>query len=128
MPAAISPIGKLKVIKEEVSPSRNNQAGIVKDDAYWENFNKIRSLLSRPVKRSQYSLDFLHTLNSVNDEFISNYERPIPSIDFDSEFINIGFKAKDNSKLFGSVANSSEPQMLRLIQQKSSLSNNDLFD
>jgi hypothetical protein len=125
--APISPIGKLQLIKEEVadteirsSPkidqSKSNK--IVKDDAYWKNVNRIRSLLSQPIKRKNYNLSFLHTLDNVNDEFISCYERSIPLVNFDSNFSQLTFKKEDNRKLFERTVGNDEPQLLRLVHQK----------
>ncbi|KAI6182757.1 Protein ENL [Aphelenchoides bicaudatus] len=125
--APISPIGKLQNIKAEegsntpqhVLPVERPTSGVVKDEAYMKNLQKIRSLLSQPIKRKNYNLSFLHTLDNVSDKFISNYERAIPLVSFEPGFTQLSFKKEDNKKAFDRhVASGDEPQLLRLAQKR----------
>lgn len=86
----ISPISMLRIVKNEESDEggtdkhspTTDRSGPVKNDEYWKNFNKIRSLLIRPVRREKYSLSFLRTLDGIDDDIASCFERPIPRLKF----------------------------------------------
>jgi hypothetical protein len=77
----------------------------------------------------------LQKLDPKDNDLIERYERPIPLVKFENEFMQVQFKKEDNRKQF--ERNAEEPMMLRLMKRSESpkglMHNNqalmlDLFD